>query len=486
MNDKIKKQLYSGIFYTALAKYSGIIISLIITGVLSRLLSPNDFGVVAIATVIIAFFNLFTDMGLSPAIIQHKSLNESQLADIFSFTTWIGFVLGLLFFLTSTPISEYYDSPILKNICRLLSINLFFASINIVPNALFYKNKLFKHIAVRSLFIQALIGGISILAALTGAGLYALIITPICSSILMFVISFRKFPQKLKLTLGLNTVRQLFSYSMYQFLFNLINYFSRNLDKLLIGKYMTLTDLGYYEKSYRLMMLPLQNITQVITPVMHPVLSDFQDDMKKLAASYERIIRFLALIGFSISILLFFTAKEAVLIIFGTQWIQSVEVFRILTLSVGIQIVLSSSGSIFQAAGDTRSLFICGLFSSILNVTGILIGIFVFGTLTAIAWCIVVTFTINFMQCYWQMYTVTFKRHIRHFITLFRKTGFICIIIIGGMLPVYYLTLDTNIFLSAVIKGLLYVILLSLSVQFTHEYDLFKKIKELKNHFLNK
>lgn len=486
MNDKIKKQLYSGIFYTALAKYSGIIISLIITGVLSRLLSPNDFGVVAIATVIIAFFNLFTDMGLSPAIIQHKSLSDYQLADIFSFTTWIGLLLALLFFLASTPISAYYNSPILENICRLLSINLFFASINIVPNALFYKNKLFKHIAIRSLFIQAFIGSLSIAAAFTGAGLYALIITPICSSILMFVISFRKFPQRLKLTLGFDTVRQLFSYSMYQFLFNLINYFSRNLDKLLIGKYMTLTDLGYYEKSYRLMMLPLQNITQVITPVMHPVLSDFQNDIKKLSVSYEGIIRFLALIGFSISILLFFTAKEAVLIIFGVQWIQSVEVFRILTLSVGIQIVLSSSGSIFQAAGDTRSLFICGLFSSILNVTGILIGIFVFGTLTAIAWCIVITFTINFMQCYWQMYTVTFKRPIRHFITLFRKASLICILIIGGMLPTYYLTIDTNIYLSATIKGVLYLILLCLSVQWTHEYDIFSKIKELRNKFLKK
>ena len=73
MANNIKHQLFSGVFYTALAKYSGIIISLVVAGILARLLSPDDFGVVAIATVIIAFFNLFTDMGISPAIVQHKS-----------------------------------------------------------------------------------------------------------------------------------------------------------------------------------------------------------------------------------------------------------------------------------------------------------------------------------------------------------------------------------------------------------------------------
>ena len=88
------------------------------------------------------------------------------------------------------------------------------------------------------------------------------------------------------------------------------------------------------------MMLPLQNITQVITPVMHPIFSDFQNDKGKLLSSYERIVRFLAFIGLPLSVLLFFTAEEVTLIIFGDQWMPSVPVFRILSLSVGIQIIL--------------------------------------------------------------------------------------------------------------------------------------------------
>ena len=389
MTNNIKQQLFSGVFYTAIAKYSGIIISLDVAGILARLLSPDDFGIVAIATVIISFFAIFTDMGLSPAIIQNKALTQDDLTNIYSFTFWTGIAVALLFFIASWPISAYYDSPILRTLCQLLSINLFFASVNIVPGALFYKNKEFKFIAIRSFVIQITAGTGAVIAALSGAGLYALLITPIVSSILIYIISFHRYPQHLRMTLGLSSIRKIFSYSVYQFLFNVICYFSRNLDKLLIGKHMGMSDLGYYEKSYRLMMLPLQNITQVVTPVMHPIFSDFQDDKMKLATSYERIIRFLAFIGLPLSVLLFFTAEEVTLIIFGNQWLPSVAVFRILALSVGIQIILSSSGSIFQAAGDTRSLFICGLFSSTLNVAGIVLGIFYFGTLTAIAGCIV-------------------------------------------------------------------------------------------------
>lgn len=176
--------------------------------------------------------------------------------------------------------------------------------------SLVLQNKEFKFIAIRSFVIQITAGTGAIIAALSGAGLYALLITPIVSSILIYIISFHRYPQHLRMTLGLSSIRKIFSYSVYQFLFNVICYFSRNLDKLLIGKHMGMSDLGYYEKSYRLMMLPLQNITQVVTPVMHPIFSDFQDDKMKLATSYERIIRFLAFIGLPLSVLLFSLRKK--------------------------------------------------------------------------------------------------------------------------------------------------------------------------------
>ncbi|MBD3590360.1 lipopolysaccharide biosynthesis protein [Bacteroides sp. GM023] len=480
MANNIKRQLFSGVFYTALAKYSGVVISLVVAGVLARLLSPDDFGIVAIATVIIAFFNLFTDMGVSPAIIQHKSLTGNDLSDIFSFTVWTGIGISVLFFGASWLIADYYESDILRTLCQLLSVNLFFASATIVPGALFYRNKEFKFIALRSFIIQISAGAAAVTAALCGAGLYALIINPIVSSILIFIISYQRYPQRLRFTLGLGVLRKIFSYSAYQFLFNVINYFSRNLDKLLIGKYMGMSPLGYYEKSYRLMMLPLQNITQVITPVMHPIFSDFQNDKAKLATSYERILRFLSFIGLPLSVLLFFTAQEVTLIIFGDQWLPSVPVFRILALSVGVQIILSSSGSIFQAAGDTRSLFVCGVFSSVLNVAGMLLGIFYFGTLTAVATCIVATFTINFMQCYWQMYRVTFRRSVLTFVRQLISPLVVSLLMAAALVPMQYALEGMNIFLTIIAKGIVSFIIFGTYIQMTHEYDMIGKLRSLR------
>jgi len=157
------------------------------------------------------------------------------------------------------------------------------------------------------------------------------------------------------------------------------------------------------------MMMPLQNIAFVISPVMHPVFAQMQHDLNKLGEAYLKVIRLLAFIGLPLSAVLWFTAEELVLIIFGNQWMPSVAAFRILALSVGIQIVMSTSGSIFQAANATRMLFICGLFSATLNVAAISTGIFAFGTLEAVAWAICISFAVNFVQCYHALFCLTLR-----------------------------------------------------------------------------
>ena len=474
-----KKQLFSGVFYTALSKYSGIVVSLVVASVLARLLSPDDFGIVAVASVIISFFNLFTDIGLSAAIIQHKDLTKKELSDLFSVTLIGGVILAIGFALLSTPIANYYQRPILDIICKLLSVNLFLSSASIVPNALFYKNKEFKYIAVRGFVIQIVGGVFAVIVAFMGGGLYALLINPMLSSLLLFIVSIKKYPLQFNLRFEIKTVQKIFSYSLYQFLFSVINYFSRNADKLLIGKYMSMVSLGYYEKSYRLMMLPLQNVTQVITPVMHPILSEFQNDMKHLALLHEKIVRILAVIGFPLSVFLFFTAKEITLLLFGDQWMSSVSVFQILSLSVGTQIVFSSSGSIFQAAGDTKSLFICGLFSSILNVGGILLGVFYFKTLDAVAICLCTTITINFIQCYLYMYIVTLKQNIYAFVKIFISPLLLSLLLGGVFFLLSNILFDISLLMSFIIKTLVFSLIWGAYIQLSGVYDVIGKVKSI-------
>ena len=261
-------------------------------------------------------------------------------------------------------------------------------------------------------------------------------------------------------------------------MFNVINYFSRNLDKLVIGKKLGMNQLGYYQKSYSLMMLPLQNITAVITPVIHPIFSDFQNDINKLASGYEKIIRLLAFIGLPLTVGLFFTAKELTLIFFGPQWMPSVPVFKILAISAGVQVILSSSGSIFQASGDTKSLFVCGLFSSILNVSGILFGVFYFKSVEGVAYCISTTFAVNFVQCYWQMYYITLKkRNILLFFKQLISPSIISVILIIALYLINLLTSSYNIIISLFIKTSVFILIYITYIQITKEYDIIKRIK---------
>ena len=197
--------------------------------------------------------------------------------------------------------------------------------------------------------------------------------------------------------------------------------------------------------------------------------------------STHGICALLALIGLPLSVVLWFTAQELVLIIFGDQWTPSIPVFRILTLSVGVQIILSSSGSIFQAAGDTKNLFMCGLFSSILNVTGILLGIFWFGTLEAVATCITLTFTVNFAQCYWMMYRMTLHRSLRHFAIQLISPLMVSILLIAVLYPLSLMTEGGNIFLTLIVKSIIFFCIFGCYIQLTGEYDITGKAKSIIN-----
>lgn len=481
MADSIKKQMVSGVFFTAIAKYSNIFISLIVTAILSRILSPEEFGIVAIATVIIAFFTMFTEIGIAPSIIQNKTLTEDDLSSIFSFTIWSGLILSILFIASASFVASYYSSPILEPICYLLSITLFFSSCQIVPNGLIYRDKDFKFIAIRSFSVQLISGIIAVVSIFLGFGIYALLVNPILSSILLFIISYIKKPIRFRLWFKLDALKKIFSFSSYQFLFNIINYFSRNLDKLIIGKYLNTNSLGYYEKSYRLMMLPLQTITHVVSPVMHPIFSDYQNDYQKLSDSYLKVVKLLAYIGFPLSVLLFFTSKELVLLVFGMQWEKSVLSFQILSLSVGFQILLSTTGSIFQAANSTKTLFISGLISSTINIFAIFVGVFVFKTIEAVSLGLLFSFISNFFQAYYFMYKTVFRLNIMDFFRKLILPLLISVLLFIILAGIDMLTINLFLIVSLGLKTFFTLCFVLIFIQYAKIYDIKLYIKKVIN-----
>jgi PST family polysaccharide transporter len=477
----IKGQVISGVFYTAISRYSAILISLIITGVLARILSPEDFGVVAISTVILSFFDLLCNMGFGPAIIQNKDLNESELSDIFSFTILIGILMGIIFFFFAKPISVYYNKEILFHICRILSLILIFISLNIVPNALLLKQKRFKFLSFTNLIVQFILGFVAITSAYLGLGIYSLLIVPFGTALIVFCVNFLNIDTKLsfKFNFKFDSIKKIISFSTYQFLFNIVNYFSRNLDKILVGKYIGMQSLGFYEKSYRLMMMPLSTITNVITPTIQPIFSEYQNQKEQLLGHSLKLVKTLALIGCILTPFLFFTAKELILIIFGNQWENAIPVFKILSLSVFVQLVDSSSGSILQSSNSIRYLFISGLICAFINILAILISVIFFNSIQIVAISIDIALFFNLIISIYYIYKKTFNTSVFEVLRMFIYPSIIGLIV-GIVL--YFLQLNTFPLLISLITKFIVTILISVFLIHKFKiYNIFDLILNFKN-----
>lgn len=470
----LKKDLAKGTFYLAIAKYSGILVSLVVTAVLSRILTPEDYGIVAVASVFIVFFNILSDVGIGPAVIQNKQLDNEDLNNIFSYTVYSGITLGLIFFLSSGFIADYYKDNQLETICRILSLSIFFSCINIVPTNLLYKAKNFKYVSYSTFWIQLILGVISIASACYGIGIYALLISPILSPFCLFLLYNHHVKLRFRINCKLESMKKIFSFSLYQFLFNMVNYFSRNADKLLLGKYVGLAPLGQYEKSYRLMLLPLQNITFVVTPVMHPIFSEYQDNLQEMAKKYCKVVTFLGFIGFPLSALLFFIAKPLILLIFGNQWLPAVEPFKILSFSVGIQIITSTTGSIFQASNSTKQLFLTSVVVAICMVGSFIIAACYYHAIIAMAYAFLISKSLDMIISYYSLMK-TIKYQFIIFIKSIIKPIFVgCIVfLILLILNTYiddYISFKKNIFSDLIVNTSVWLVVTSIFFELFGEF----------------
>nr|WP_321453625.1 lipopolysaccharide biosynthesis protein [uncultured Carboxylicivirga sp.] len=410
-------ELKSGIVITAISKYAGVFVTIIIGAILARLLSPEEFGTVAVVTVFISFFNIIADIGIGPAIIQNKDLTKYDIRILYGFSFILALVLALTFSLFSKFLVFFYDDSVYFDIGNLLAVAIFFSSCNIIPLSTLRKSKRFKLIGIFTVVSSIISGSVAIVLAYNSFSYYAIVIQAIVNSMLLFTFCSYKAKILPVFSLKIKPLLKIAKFSSYQFLFNFINYFSRNLDNILIGKYMGQSQLGYYEKSYKLMMMPIQNLTHVITPVLHPILSDYQKDNDYIYNVYLKVVRVLSLIGFPLSIFLFFGAKEIILFMFGNQWVDSIPVFKVLALSVGIQMLLSSTGAIFQSINRTDLLFLSGGISAILMVSAIVFGIFIGGNIVDVGYALLIAFIINFFQGYYFLIHYGLRKSLRKFLS---------------------------------------------------------------------
>lgn len=481
----LKVQMAKGVMWTAAGKYTGIVMSIIISMVLARLICPEDFGVVAIAQVAISFVSILSDLGIGSAVIQNKTLDEKDLNSIFTFTVLLGITLFVLFCIATPFIANFYGNKKLIPVCIMIAISMMLNTISSVPACLIMKSKRFAFIAKRDLFFGFISGIISIVYAFLGGGCYAIVLPSVITSTCLLCVNLHQYPQHIDWHLNIEPLKKIFSFSIFQFLFSIINYFSRNLDKLIIGKALNLKELGYYQKSYSFMMMPMQNITFVITPVIQPFLSDFQNDLHFISEKNLDLVKLVATISFPLGILLCFTGYEIIYIMFGKNWLPAVPPFEILAWSIPLQMVLSTSGSIFQSSNNTKMLFVAGAINTCQTIIGFILCTILKGGLNGFALAWTITNATNFITTYFIMYRFVFHRSSLIVYKQFAHP------LINGML-IFVLSYLINIIfdhkyivLTLVLKCIIALACTLITISLFKDYDLKRYLKSIKEKIHN-
>ena len=454
--------------WTAIAKYTTAALQLVFSAILSRILTPEQYGTVAVITVFVVFFQLFCDMGFGAAVIQDKELSDIQTNDIFSWTLYLGFILQLLFIGASFPISRFYDDTIYIPLGIILSFSLLLNALNMIPNALMLKQKRFKTITIRTVCSHVFTALFTIFLAYKGFGVYALVIQTLLSNLIIFVWNEVTVKLKLNFKPNFDVIKRIWGYSVYQFLAQLLNYFNRNLDQLLIGKFFSKADLGQYNKSYHLMQMPISYIPGVVGPALHPILSEHQGDPQYIYQANLRMLKILSLLGCFISVWLHYTANEVILLLFGHQWYAAIVPFQYLALSVWFQLSTNTVGPIYQSLGNTRLLFISVVCSCMVIISGIIIGCYL-GGIKTVAACVAIAYAFNYIITYFILIKYAFHESLWKFLLNFWQEAVIFIFLMGvSLIPIHIESIIVSFIIKSIILGTLYVVLLLVMGQHKH------------------
>lgn len=280
--------LLSNAKWNAFSQFFKICVQLVNVIYLAKIIPPSEYGLMAMALVIINLGMLLRDLGTSSAIIRQKELTNDLINTVFWVNVLMGCIFAILVILASPVISEIYKQPRLTEVLISMSIVFPLSSSASAYLALLQRESKFKVISFIEIFSSTVSVILALITAKMGFGVYSLVIQAVSlnliSAIQFWVCS--KWHPSFSKIIVYHELKKIFGFSANVSLFNIINYFARNADSFIIGRYMSIVVLGSYNLAYKIMLFPLQSLTFVATRSLYPVLSHHQDDNDKIASIY--------------------------------------------------------------------------------------------------------------------------------------------------------------------------------------------------------
>jgi PST family polysaccharide transporter len=371
----LRARTIGGLGWSAVTQVVRQVLLLGVSVILARMLGPRAIGLMGMVLVFTSFATLFSDLGFGPALVQKPDLEPRHLTTAFWTNLATGLLLMVVIAAAAPLIATFYDEPVLQPVVVAMSCNFLILSLRSVQQALLQKHMEFRQLAIVDISAVAIAGVVAVGMALTGWGIWSLVAQLLLTSIITVVLLWVLSPWKPAFAFDTGALRDMLSFGLNLTGFHALNYWSRHADDLLVGKFLGPSALGIYALAYQWMLLPVSQMSGVITRVMFPALSLIQDDKARVRHAYLYATRIIAFLSFPMMIGLLVVAEPFILAVYGSEWGEATPVLQILCLQGMMQGVGTTVGWIYTSQGRTDVMFRWGIFASTIRVASFVIGL---------------------------------------------------------------------------------------------------------------
>ena len=358
------------------ARLSGMILQLVTTMLLARLLRPSDFGLVAMAGSVTGFFAMFTELGLSQATVQLRTIGQNVISAFFYANLAMGVVVSLLIIALAPVAAWFFGDARLTLIIATLAVTLPVIAAGRQHTAVLQREMRWKAMFGISIVAQALASAVAVAAALTSnIGYWVLVLQVWVSAVLITGLAWVLNPWRPGRVRDWPAIREPLSFGLHLAAFGFLNYFHRQFDNVLVGWRWGSTPLGHYNRAYTLLTMPLQLINGPVELAVLPALSKLQDQPKQWADLYCKALHVTVFCAAPLASVLIIAAQDVVRILFGPGWGMAGEIFKVLAISIYFQPVISSTGWLWISTGQSKRMLKWAMMSIPVIILGMVIGL---------------------------------------------------------------------------------------------------------------
>lgn len=396
----LKQKTVSGVIWSIIDSFASNGIQFIVGIILARILSPREFGLIGMLTIFIALSQSFIDSGFTNALIRKKDCTQTDYSTVFYFNFVIGIIFYFILFFFAGSISVFFNEPQLELLLQVLGLGLVLNALGIIQRTILTKNINFKLQTRVSVVASTLSGTIAISMAYNGFGVWSLVALTLSRFGFTSIFLWMWAKWKPSLIFSIESFKELFSFGSKLLISGLIDTAYRNVYYLIIGKYFSAVELGYYTRADQFQALPSKQLTGIFGRVSYPILSTIQDDVKKLRSAYTQIIKSTMFITFVLMLGMSAIAKPMIVTLIGEQWLPAVIYLQMLCF-VGMFYPLHALNlNMLQIQGRSDLFLRLEIIKKVLSIPIIIIGI-LYGIKIMILGMLINTIIAYFINSFW-------------------------------------------------------------------------------------